>query len=813
MAKPPPNSSPKSYKTQVYRYCSSATGKQKVKKLQKRVRRINKKGDDRGQKTKFTQDSSHKGNRISSIVAIAFLLTTGGLLVSLAWVSVLFILNPSELGWLNQLLPVWARISLSREEPPKTLTEITANLKEQKLKLGKTIPLGGKANNSQKSLLFPVLRRHPNCYSNCEQITELRIYQQAQEVEWQSQSEKYYHLVTKLPITGPEESFVTAPLRKADRENQSSNISLPLSKVGLYKNGAPSSGFWFYLQGKRQQATKGIAYGHIVFYNPQRHRLQQMLSWTSPSGQLPRWQQVTGDEEKELVVKQTIGLEPLLRVYQLKPVKLFLNPFQLEEITLQSPAMGNTNYRKALVIARSGLWTPAWQWLKFIKKQNQGLLPGAAQTQMDLIGLHSRLTKAQADKNWAAPSQQVLAYAIDGRWQQALQVFTTSPQNTEEIANLLKADGGRLWKRTQAALKINPKRADVQIWAALILAAQSGENKANSWLNKQSQVTPSTRRQIKKLLAQLNGEVLPTQVNSTHPSRIVGTAKRNVDGTTSPWLPLTSKKDLIPKNDQIFYEIEVTAFHDGKQWQYTPFADLQLPPDSPSEYLQKNLGIQPNSTIDIITWLPNKQQQNAIASLKAVQLQNGTLTLLAATTTTPEQENRDINHELQPLAMTNGALEWVQPSPMNFELLYEQQPKKAQAIIQEIWRSLQASGDISMDINPNFFQLRQKLANLPIQIVDVTNDNNYETLVTISPETINNWELANSQNGTKISKQLRTLIFSENGKVIYSEFKPSNLQILTAIAKLGGNNSPVLLVEDRQKYILQRWSEKNQQFE
>ncbi len=63
------------------------------------------------------------------------------------------------------------------------------------------------------------------------------------------------------------------------------------------------------------------------------------------------------------------------------------------------------------------------------------------------------------------------------------------------------------------------------------------------------------------------------------------------------------------------------------------------------------------------------------------------------------------------------------------------------------------------------------------------------------------------------SKQLRTLIFSENGKVIYSEFKPNNLQILTAIAKLPTLDYPVLLVENRQKYTLQRWSEKNQRFE
>ncbi|WP_200817718.1 hypothetical protein [Calothrix rhizosoleniae] len=809
MANPSPNSSPKPYKKPIHRYYSS-TGNQKVKKVQRRVIKIKGKKYNNDQKAKSTQNDR---KFISQTVAIAFLLASGGVLVSLAWVSILFIFNPSDLGWLNQLLPVWARVSLSRGEPPQTLTEITTNLKQQKLQIGETIPVNSQGKNSQKSFLLPVLRRHPNCQSNCEQITELRIYQQAQEVEWQSQSAKYYYLVTKLPIVGPEESFVTAPLSEAERVNQSSNISLPLSKVGLYQHGAPSSGFWFYLQGKRQQGTKGIAYGHIVFYNPQRDRLQQMLSWTSPSGKLPQWQQITGDKEKELVVEQTIGLEPLLKVYQLKPIKLFLNPFQLQEITLEQPAMGDGGYEKALVIARSGLWTPAWQWLQFIKKQRQGLLPGAAQQQVDLIRLHSKLTKVQADKNWAAPSQQVLAYVIDGRWEKALQTFTKSPQNSQEIANLLKADGGRLWKRTQAALKVNPKRAEVQIWGALILAAQAGEKKANSWLNKQSQVTSSTRSQVKRLLAQLNGEVFSTQVNSTHPSRIVGTAKKNVAVKGSAWLPLDSKEDLVPKKNQIWSEIEVIAFHDGEKWRYLPFENLKLPSDSPSQYLQKKLGIQPNSTIDIITWLPNKQQQNTIASLKAVKLQNGVLTLLATTTTTTESENGNVNHQLQPLAMTHGALEWVQPSPMNFELLYQQQPEKAEAMIQRIWRLLQTSGDISPDINPHLSQLRQQLANLPVQILDVTNDNRDEIIVTIPPEVINIWKQANSQNQTKTSKQLRTLIFSDNGKVIYSEFKPNNLQILTAIAKLPTTSYSVLLVENRQKYTLQRWSEKNQRFE
>ena len=815
MANCSPNPSPKPYKKQTQRHKSSVTGKQKVKKLQKKLLKVKGKlstnQNDR-RKPKLLKNSRKQGNWLPGMMAIAILLTSGGLLFTLGWISILFMFNPSGLGRLNQLLPAWARISLSRGEQPQTIREITASIKQKQLQAGETIPLSNAGNNSPKPFLLPVLRQRPNCQSDCQEITELRIYQPARESEWQSQSKKYYYLTTQLPVTGPEESFVTAPLGEDERKNQTSSISLPLSQVGQYKDGVPSSGFWFYLRGQRQQVTKAIAYGHIIFYNPQRDRLQKMLSWTSPSGKLPKWQQVTGDEREELVVEQTTGLEPRLKVYQLKSVKLFLNPFQLEEITLQQPAMGDGGYGKALVIARSGLWTPAWQWLQFIKKQRRGLLPATAQAQMDLIGLHSQLTKAQADKSWAAPSQQILAYLIDGRWEKALQVLTKSPQNYEEIANLFQADGGRLWKRTQAALQVNPKRAEVQILAALILAAREGETKVNSWLGKQSHMTAATRRKIKKLLAQLNGEVSPTQVNSTHPTRIVGTAKKNLAVKASAWLPLTDEDNLTPKNNQTWYQIEVTAFHDGQSWQYLPFNSLKLPSDSPSQYLQKKLGIKPNSTIEIITWLPNKEQRNAIASLKAVQLQNGVLTLLAAATTTREQEYSN-SHQLQPLAVTTGALEWVQPSPMNFEQLSQEYPEQEEEIIQTIWRSLQTSGDISTDINPELSKLRQLLTNLPVKVVDITNDNSDEILVTISPELISTWKKANSDSKPQQSKQIRTLIFADSGKIIYSEFKPNNSQTLTAIAKLPTANYPVLLVENRQKYTLQRWSKENKRFE
>jgi len=55
-----------------------------------------------------------------------------------------------------------------------------------------------------------------------------------------------------------------------------------------------------------------------------------MLPWTT-TGLVPQWQ-VTGGGFPELVVNQTVDLEPQLRVYQVKPLQFILNPM-LEAIS------------------------------------------------------------------------------------------------------------------------------------------------------------------------------------------------------------------------------------------------------------------------------------------------------------------------------------------------------------------------------------------------------------------------------------------------------------------------------------------------
>ncbi|NEU75669.1 hypothetical protein PI95_024685, partial [Hassallia byssoidea VB512170] len=648
---------------------------------------------------------------LSSMLAVGILSGSAALIALFVWISLIFILNPEKLSWLNNVLPEWAKIS-SQQEHPQTLSQIKLNLKKQRQIAGEILPLDGDVENS---FLLPVYKQRANCQSDCKYVVELRVYQ-SQNTETQSSTEKYYHLATQLPVTGPEESFVIAPLVDATSENQGSSISLPLSEVKRFE-GNTSSGVWFYCKGQRIEGTNAIAYGHILHYNPERSNLQLMLSWTSPNGQLPKWQQVTNNGTKELIVDQTVGLEPQLRVYQVQPANSFLDPIQLEEISLKPPELNNSAYQDAVSIARTGLWTPAFEWLQFIKKQQKEKIPAAAQAQIDLIRLHSQLTKIQADKSWASPSQQVLTDLIDGRWEKALQVFEASPQNAQEIATLLKADEGRLWNRTKAALQVNSNRPEVQAWAALILAAGQGQNRANSWLE-EAKITPDNLTHIQSLLRQLNGEVTP--ISSTHPSRIIGSVQPISSINSAEWLQL-SKTDLTVNNQ--WYQVEVSAFHDGKRWLNSPFATLSLPKTSPEKFIWSTLGINSDAEIQIVVWLANGEQQTTTATIKGVQLRDGVLRVLAAGQIIPQSSNAVQPHSL---ALTNAALEWVQPSPITLEQLEQQDPQRVKTILPTIWRSLQQSGNLPAGTIPNLQQMRQKLGYWPIQEIDLTGNNKPE---------------------------------------------------------------------------------------
>ncbi|WP_017317348.1 hypothetical protein [Mastigocladopsis repens] len=794
-----------------------------------------------------------QGSWLASMVAMTVLLCSAGLIATFAWISIQFILNPEQVSWLNKLLPGWEKISDNTLERPQTLRQIQDFLNKQGQIVGQILPL---KKDTTTSFLLPIFKERANCQSDCQYIVELRVYQRAENSELQSAPEEYYHLASQLAVSGPEESFVVAPIVDATDDNQGSSLPLPLSEVGRFEGSGTSSGVWFYLRGQRQQGTSAIAYGgrsarsptagapfgsiaygHIVYYNPERTHLQLMQPWTSPNGQLPQWRQVTGGDAKELVVDQTVGLEPQLRIYQVNSVKFVLNPIQLEQISLTPPALQDSDYQNALLLASNGLWTPAFEQLESLKKQRKGLLSQTAQAQMDVVYLHSQLTKTQADTSWASPSQQVLADLIDGRWEKALQVFEASPQNAQEIATLLKADGGRLWSRVEAQLRVNPNRELVQAWGALILAAKHGQERANSWLNKQSKTTTETLTYIQGLLEQLSGEVVSSKIFPTHPSQIVGAVQSIADVNPAEWLQQTRHGASLEKIDnatslqkadtQVWYQVQVSAFHDGRRWLYYPFTNLNPPKTSTEDFFWQTLGINSDPEIQIVVWLPNGEQLTTTAFIKAVQLRDGILRLLVAADETVETLYATSINQSPPIAVTSSALEWVQQLPITLEKVYQQDESRVKAMLPRVWRALQESGQLPNGDAPDFQYIVQKLGHLPIQEIDLTGNGKPDTVLTISVEAMASLDMPNEsdeernfltqqptfRHDDKKRSRPRTLILSDDGQVIYTDFKRDSQQVLIAIAKLSAGPSLALFVQNARNYSLKIWSQKNQRFE
>ncbi|MBW4638157.1 MAG: hypothetical protein KME05_07970 [Gloeocapsa sp. UFS-A4-WI-NPMV-4B04] len=748
---------------------------------------------------------------LTSLLWIIVLLSGAGSVTVGIWLSFQLFVNPDALSWVNDVLP-WAKIPLINSDQPQTLAQIEANLNKQGQIAGEPLSLDNGSTLQPTSVLLPILSSLQNCQSNCEQIVELRVYELISTGDFQKakKGEIYYQLVDQVSVEGPEESFAIAPVLNGEIFDRGSSRPLPLTQLSRFEGTTPATGVWFYLAGRRVQRTSAIAYGQIIHYNPSRSHLSLMLPWTSPTGQVPQWQSVTGGGSPELVINQTIDLEPQLRVYQLKPAQFLLNPPQLEEISLAEPALNNSAYHKAILIARTGLWSPAWEWLQFIKKQRQQLRQPwstAAQAQIDLIRLHAQLTKSQAEESWASPSQEVLADLIDGRWGKALQVFQASSlENTQEIATLLAADSGRLGNRIDIALKMNPQRLEVKAWGALIVGAKEGRRNAITWLKQQPKTSPKTVTYIQKLLHHLEGEP-PAKISSSHPSRIIGVVQPVTKINPTDWLqPDPKATNLL--NQQIWYQVQITAYHDGKRWRQTPFFDLQLP-TAPAKFIWQQLGLDTDSQIQIVVWLPDGQQETKLATVKAVQLQGGVLRLLVASTEKIDDLQR------RPLAVTQAALEWLQPNAIALtDLSQQDQPLELAKILPTVWQELQKSSP-NKNAMPKFEQLQEKLGQLPVQLIDLTGDNLPEVVINVSPSPIATLNNQNLEQSKFKDNQLRsrTIIISTTGSLLYSEFGTASQQMVAAIADLKDDEPPALLVEGSKTYQIQRWSNKRQRFE
>ncbi|MGB3512499.1 MAG: hypothetical protein WBA93_25340 [Microcoleaceae cyanobacterium] len=446
-----------------------------------------------------------------------------------AWLSVKLISDPNAIVSFNELLPQWTQFYISGNKSLQNLDQIKDSIKQEGLSIGETFDLPATITDAGSDILVPVMKQIDSraslpCETPCREVVELRVYQSVLSVNQREGSKPYFRLVNTLSLQGPAESFVIASTIESSSAPQGSNQPLPITTVRRFQGKVPAAGIWFSVSGQRVQNKKAIPYGQVVNYNPTQNHLSSMLEWKSAAGQAPIWQEMTAGGDPELVVEQTVGLDPDFDIYQIQPRNFVLNPIELDKISLDETPIGNRYYKDALRLAGSGLWSPALSLLQPLRQdlrqegQEQSQWPEKVQAQFDLIEFHAKITEAQAIASWASPSQKVLAGLIDGRWQDSLKIFETDLGNVYDIGKMLQNDSGRLRKRVDAVLRVNRAESDAKAWGALIVASQKGRKRAESWLNRQPETSKEAKERISKLLDRLDGAFAQERFLQQHKS-------------------------------------------------------------------------------------------------------------------------------------------------------------------------------------------------------------------------------------------------------------------------------------------------------
>ncbi|MBD2059608.1 hypothetical protein H6F88_27040 [Oculatella sp. FACHB-28] len=757
-----------------------------------------------------------RGSRIKSALLVSFvLLGMAGTVVGGGWLAVQLIINPGSVRWLSWMMPEWNRHALQREVI-QTLAEIEAEATEAGRSLGTPLYLPATVGLPQ-DLLIPILAESDHCGgrgaitsvpSGCGRLVEVRIYRPLSAREGARPGS--FQLMSRMSVSGPEEFFVLDPFVTSPTAVPGSNRMMPLSTVTLIEGNATEPGIWLHLSGERMRGSTRIVYGQVVRYDPAIPQLYSLVEWTSPAGKLPTWQQITGSEATELVVNQTVGLEPSFKVYQVERLQSSTEPIRLTPILLEQAALDSRTYENGLTLARSGLWSAALQTLESLKQQIDAASWSApAQAQLDLIALHANATKAQAERDWASPSQQILAQLIDGRWGNALQLLQTTIRNGYDLSSLLEVDSDRIWRRVNAALQVNRNQPDVQIWGALVLTAQRDRTAAIAWLRQQNP-SPDTNTRVQQVLNLVNPQSAPT-LTASHDSRMIGSATQVSSINAVDWLRPQANSPLTLTGQQVWYQIQLANFHDGQRWRRSPFSDLNLPSTGAAQRLWSLLGLTNNSPIQILVWSADGQPQTIEATVKAARVSGGNLQLLAAGSP-PSNANSSAGQALSPLAITLSTVSWLETGNLlTLNELSQQQPDGGSALLTNLWQELQRAGQVqATDLEDP--DLLQEVGQWSVELIDLTGDGQLESVFTFKPSLLAASSYVTASAQAADQNETRTLIFSAQGQLIYSELSTDAAQFLVAIAN-PGDGTTALLVANGQTYRLQRWSAQNQRFE
>jgi hypothetical protein len=476
---------------------------------------------------------------------LSWLLLLGGfgVIATALWLSLQYLVNPDLAFWLDRELLGMAYPKQADRSTPQTLDQIQSALSQEGFIAGQPIVLKsdfalGREVKTADDIAMPILAKDTEtsgCSNPCQSIRQLRIYRSLQ-LPWLIRlvlSKPYFRLTDVIAVKGPSGAALLA-LDQNPLVSAGSDQPLPLTQSEVY-NPAPEPGLWLRLTGLQTQGSSVSTYGQIFYFNPRRERLDLMVNWVSPPGEVPQWQQVTGDDLPELVLNQTVGLEPQYAIYQLKMADGVAH--QLQPISLTQPVASARAYLDALTLAKSGLWTPALEQLKRVKQDKLIDWNPDVQAQFDYIQLHARVTQAQANQPSASTVQRILGYLVNGSWSPALDVLQSDRSARSEVREMLLSDSGRLANRIDTALKMAPTEPSVIAWGSLLRMIRGSEAQAIAWTQRQSNGATATVALVRKIFKQVNQpDPALSQLTDPPASKIIATPKTDA----------SSKRDASP---------------------------------------------------------------------------------------------------------------------------------------------------------------------------------------------------------------------------------------------------------------------------
>ncbi|MBP0013596.1 MAG: hypothetical protein J7545_05145 [Roseofilum sp. SBFL] len=433
----------------------------------------------------FSETNPRRPSSLQALFGLIVLTLGFSSVMAGVWVALKLMVNPDALIWVNQYLPKTTQLGETNRRSLQTLDEIEEKLIQSGYTPG--YPLQMKVG-PYEDMMLPIFAHRQGCQPDapgsppCRYIDQLRVYRRISDPEPFEREKPMYQFINQLEIESLTEGFVLKPLNLT---METSNEFLPLTGL-KWSNSALVNGEsaqWVHLTGTITREGKEILYGQTIYYNPKTTYVASFASWTSPAHELPVWSKhPKWPKQPFLTVNQTVGLEPQFKMYQLQPRTFLPAPVELQPVSLDRMLLKGSEYTEAMQLAKSGLWTPA-------KQRLHGLwnLPGWSvdiQGQWELINRHTQLSAHNARQSWASPSQQILTRMIDGRWDEALQIYEAS-ENREEMNRLLATDTGVLWNRIKGAIAVEPNHKGVLTWGALLRAAQDGPEGAIAWLKQQ----------------------------------------------------------------------------------------------------------------------------------------------------------------------------------------------------------------------------------------------------------------------------------------------------------------------------------------